>query len=267
MQIQTRLLKFLWTGCCTPVAWGFIFSFLLAGSACAEMPEGQSIAFSTKGVDIYADGSLVQDGEKYALVYVNRKATFKGFLTGGQLADTTNNVLVFVKGLAKNGHCPQTNVHIIDGLLAVGGTFYVVLLDTRAPDGTVGGENIVRGYGVAGQTKGISAGMVFPASGVAAGNRPDGATQSGSVALLPSGIAKPVITGIEVVDGEVRIRFTNTRGDVYYALESKDGTGIWMKPGFDKYRKGAAKAKDEVVVTAPTEGDTKIFKVTVPAVN
>lgn len=267
MQIQTRALKFFWTACCTRAAWAFISSFLLAGAACAEMPEGQSIAFSTKGVDVYTDGSQVQDGEKYALVYVNRKATFKGFLTGGQLVDTTNNVLVFVKGLATNGRCPQTNVHIVDGLLAAGGTFYVVLLDTRAPDGTVGGENLVRGYGVAGQTKGISAGMVFPANGVAAGNRPDGSTQSGSVALLPPGIAQPVITGIDVVDGEVRIRFTNTRGDVYYALEAKGGTGVWMKPGFEKYRKGASKEKDEVIVTAPTDGDTKLFKVTVPAVN
>ena len=267
MQIHAHTFKFFSSGCCSRTTWACVMSLLLAGAACAALPEGQSIAFSTKGADIYMDGSPVQDGEKYALVYVNRNMTFKGFLTGGQLVDTTNNVLVFVKGVAKNGHCPQTNVHISDGVLAAGGTFYVVLLDTRAPDGTIGGENLVRGYGVAGQTKGISAGMVFPASGVAAGNRPDGVTQAGSNALLPSGIVQPVITGIEIVGGEARIRFSNTRGDVYYALESKSGTGVWMKPGFDKYRKGASKEKDEVIVTAPADGETKLFKVTVPAVN
>jgi hypothetical protein len=258
-----------------PFGWfaAIIYSGLLTGlvalpARCQETPvppaSDLSVIFATQGIDRYGDETPVRDGEKYALVYAKKQSEFKGFLTSGQLVDPTNNVLVYCEGLAKDGRCLKTQVTINDPLVKPSGTLYVILLDTRAPDGTVGRDNLVLGYGIAGQTKGFPSGMVVPGSGVVPGNRPDGSTHIDKTTQPPSDIPPPIITAIHVVDGFAHIHFNNSRADVYYALAQKKNSKDWTKPSFNAYRKGGSKPQDEIMMSAPADEELQLFKVIVP---
>jgi hypothetical protein len=223
------------------------------------------VAFSTRGADRYADGTPVRDGEKYALVYVKNKSAFKGLLTSGQLVDTTNNVLVYCEGLAKEGRCPFTEILIKDDLIKANGSLYVILLDTRAPDGSVGGGNIVLGYGVAGAAKTFTSGKVVPGSEIVSGNLPDGSTQIDHPAQLPADIPPPVITSIQIVGGVVNVTFINSRSDVYYTLAKKNLLQDWTKNSFNGYRKGGSRLQEEITISTPVEGSSQLLKLVVPA--
>lgn len=258
---------------------GFIamlYSFLLMGLfalpvLCQELPvetaSTLSVRFATQGIDRYTDETPVRDGEKYALVYAKKKSEFKGFLTSGHLVDPTNNVLIYCEGIAKDGRCPQTQVTINDPLVMPSGTLYVILLDTRAPDGTVGGDNLVLGYAIAGETKGFPSGMVVPGSGVVPGNRPDGSTHIDEASQAPSDVPPPVITAIHVVDGVAHVHFNNSRDDVYYALAQKKNGKEWTKPSFNAYRRGGSKPQDDISLSALADEDSQLFKIIVPDQN
>ena len=252
----------------TTITSGLLLGFFGLPAFCEGTPVSKNsdltVTFATQGRDRYADGTTVLDGEKYALVYAKKKSIFQGFMTSGQLVDPTNNVLVYCEGRAKDGLCPQTQVVITDREIDPSGTLYVVLLDTRAPDGTVGGDNLVLGYAIAGETKGFSGGKVGSGDGIVLGNRPDGSTQIDTPSLPPSDIPAPVITAIHVADGEAHIHFNNSRGDVYYALAQKKNGKDWINSSFNAYRKGGSKLQDVVSLSAPADEDFKLFKVIVP---
>jgi hypothetical protein len=252
----------------TTITRGLLLCFLGLPAFCEVTSVAKSndliVAFATQGLDRYADGTTVRDGEKYALVYAKKKSVFDGFKTSGQLVDPTNNVLVYCEGRAKDGQCPQTQVVMNDSEIDPSGTLYVVLLDTRAPDGTVGGDNLVLGYAIAGQTKGFSGGKVGPGDGIVLGNRPDGSTQIDATSLPPSDIPTPVITAIHVADGVAHIQFKNSRADVYYALSQKKNGKDWINSSFNAYRKGGSKPQDIVSFSAPADEASKLFKIVVP---
>lgn len=103
-------------------------------SICLEAGVNDTVfSFSTKGQDMYADGTRVVDGECYALVWAADGAEFKGFLNNGSLVDEQNNRIVLVAPVAHRGHCPKTVVQLNEDFVkALGkGKFAVVLLDTR----------------------------------------------------------------------------------------------------------------------------------------
>lgn len=227
-------------------------------------PEVLTVAFSTRGTDRYADGTPVRDGEKYAVVYAKTKVEFKGLLTSGQLVDPTNNVLVYCEGVAKDGHCPFTEISLQDRQVKTSGTLYVVLLDTRAPDGTVGGKNIVLGYGIAGNAKTYASGKITPDSEIVSGNRLDGSTQINAPAQPPADIPPPVITSIQVVNGVATITFRNSRSDVYYTLARKNHAQDWTRNSFNSYRKGGLKLQEEITISSPADGNSQLLKIVVP---
>lgn len=89
------------------------------------------ISFSTPGTDTYIDGTAVQDGECYALVW-SADGVFEGIKADGTAIDA-NDKVVLVAPVAKDGKCPDL-VYQVDAEAAKameGGQYGVYLLDTR----------------------------------------------------------------------------------------------------------------------------------------
>ena len=118
-------------------------AMILAAVAAGAAVAGQDnllATFSTQGPDRYADGTVVKDGECYALVWTKTGAAFAGItVTGEAVGDQDLNRVLCIAPLAKDGRCPDVVVEV-DKLVAVqwaeGGTFSLHLLDTRKADGT-----------------------------------------------------------------------------------------------------------------------------------
>lgn len=168
------------------------------------------ISFSTPGVDRYADGSIVKDGESYALVWTANGATFGGLSSDCRELSATDK-LVLVAPLARLGRCPLTVAEIAaaDTNKYVNGSFALYLLDTRVK-GTGGAvtlasyrngrpcvvnsfghsdataESVASGVGVAGRVNAVSA------------------VRLGSVGVY-SQIDAPEITAIVVADAQIRL--------------------------------------------------------------
>ena len=115
----------------------------------ADSQNDKLISFSTSGTSYYQDGlTKIVDNECVALIWIKDGESFGGFNANGTLKDETNNKLVRVVNLAKDGHCPPITFVIpageVEGIYA-GGSFVVYLLDTRDGNGqpTVAQNNTV----------------------------------------------------------------------------------------------------------------------------
>lgn len=105
---------------------------IAAGSLFAvEVPSVQEITFSTQGQDKYADGSVVMDGECYALVW-SQDGAFEGINVDGTAKDANDKVL-YIGNFAKGGQCGLVSFQIADGVVS-GGQYDVWVLDTRVFD-------------------------------------------------------------------------------------------------------------------------------------
>jgi len=95
------------------------------------------VCFSTRGPDRYADGTIVADGERYALVW-SEDGIFEGFQADGLPVDSRDDVLAVVSA-AKGGRCPLSSYPLAADRFVRGGVLALWLLDTRvyASDGTV----------------------------------------------------------------------------------------------------------------------------------
>ena len=90
------------------------------------------ITFSTKGPDRYADGSVVRDGEHYALVWTPSGAAFGGIGADGEAVAPSK--IALSAPVATKGRCPQVKFELDETFVAKnypGGTWGVYLLDTR----------------------------------------------------------------------------------------------------------------------------------------
>ena len=103
---------------------------MVATSATLPVLAGQDnllATFSTKGPDCYADGTVVKDGESYALVWTKAGAAFAGItVTGEAVGDQNLNRVLCVAPLAKGGRCPDVVVEVnkvVADLYAGAGTF------------------------------------------------------------------------------------------------------------------------------------------------
>ena len=102
------------------------FAGLVSAAAFAGMGN-VVISFSTTGPDKYADGSLVRDGETYALVWTKSGATFAG-------KEDENNKIVIKAPEATDHRCPYIQFQVDEEWVSKncpGGTWGVYLLDTR----------------------------------------------------------------------------------------------------------------------------------------
>ena len=130
-----------------------ILAAVASGAVLAD--QGSILAtFSTKGPDCYADGTVVKDGECYALVWTLTNAVFRGISVDGKaVGSQDDNRVLCIAPLAKGGRCPDVVVEVpavLADRYAGAGTFSLHLLDTRRADGTPGGVSAgVNGYGAA----------------------------------------------------------------------------------------------------------------------
>lgn len=185
-----------------------LFSVL---SAClyADSVEDSAIVFSTVGPDKYADGSTVQDGELYALVWTS-DGVFDGFSADGKAVDEKDKILIAAP-LAKDGRCPKVMFQIPKANAATYGKFEVFLMDTRVvsasgvatPRGTVKGEvQLVNGYGR------VSADIALSS----ASSKAEGAAVANLNALAPKNSRQPRVKAIRMEGDEVVLTVENIPG-------------------------------------------------------
>lgn len=180
------------------------------------------ISFSTPGTDTYIDGTAVQDGECYALVW-SADGVFEGIKADGTAVDTNDRV-VLVAPVAKDGKCPDL-VYQVDAEKAKemeGGQYGVYLLDTRrvVAGTTVVGLNAegkldyVKSYATATEPLAAADGIASAAATKAV----DGAAVAAYVE-----VPKPVVA-IEVKNATIKLTVTGMSPVADYWVEK--GTDI-----------------------------------------
>ena len=116
-----------------------IFS-VIAPLAVLAASDDYLLTFSTPGPDRYVDGTIVPDGECYALVWAPAGKAFSGFNADGTAASALDRV-VLAGPLALGGKCRDSIFQVpkaeYDAL--EGGTWSVCLVDTRRANGVPAG--------------------------------------------------------------------------------------------------------------------------------
>lgn len=222
------------------------------------------ITFSTKGPDKYADGTVVKDGENYALVWVKAGAAFGGFTADGKLVDAENNFLLGVFPRAKDGACAETFVQIdktFADAYSAAGNFVLYVLDTRTADKTAVAESKadlekgVQSYGAVASLE-VTGAQITTTTAEAAG-------EAATASALPAGILPPVIKGAEVKDGMFVVTVEQTVPFIRYNLSGGDTPEAADKAGIAEAPK-AGDAKQTIELKYPIKAgeDVKFFKVT-----
>ena len=195
--------------------------------------------FSTPGPDCYADGTLVADGECYALVWSPKGATFAGFNADGT-AISANDRVVFAAPLALEGKCRDSLFQIPADEYAEleGGEWAVCLVDTRMANGVPAGVannaplRVNRWGAVRNEVK-ISTASTFVLDSIAApkaGGRSllaaaapsEAGVCAGTLSAVPDSVTQPRITGFEVVDGVARLTVEDTVPFLTYTISAGD---------------------------------------------
>ena len=200
--------------------------------------------FSTLGPDCYADGTIVRDGECYALVWSPAGTSFSGFNADGTPVSSSDRV-VLAAPLAQGGRCRDVIFQIPAAEYAEleGGEWTVCLVDTRmlngVPAGVRGGRplRVNRWGSVGGDVKlepvdASSQSVAAPklssrgsgSSSASAGAAPAPRSASGIRAsrrsAVPPGLRPPNITAIEVGDDEVWLAVDGTVPYIDYTIIS-----------------------------------------------
>lgn len=214
------------------------------------------ISFSTKGPDRYADGSVVRDGETYALVW-SKDGKFDGFTAAFEPIDPDDRI-VLSGALAKGGRCPdvlfQVPAKTAAGLAA--GVYGVYLLDTRCvfKDGTTGlnapsaaSSGTVNGYGsVSAQVYSTSLNKVFNGE----------ASIASSPAVAPSSLKQPRIKAMEIRGENVFLTVENLKG----FMRVSGGKNI-KSPDYVGAAEETDGGENDVILVAPKTGDKGFFSV------
>ena len=248
---------------------------LAAAFAASAAVNDVRLTFYTKGPDAYKDGTTVRDGEFYALVWVAKDAAFQGFNADGTLVAKEGNELIAAVPFAENGHlafCAKL-VAAADMARYEGGTFELVMLDTRNADGTVSAAKRV---GDTGAWELAAVNGYQPIASVT----PQAAALSTALNIaspirisltseIPEGTPQPVITGMTRREGangrEMVIRVKGTAAYLRYtaAAVGLGGTaGAPSRQDEGTAANGAADPDAEIEIVIPATGDSGFFKVT-----
>jgi hypothetical protein len=241
------------------------------------------VDFSTPGIDRYADGRPVEDGECYALVWSPKGKAFSGFNVDGTAVSSADRV-VLAAPLAMNGCCPRTIFQIPaeEYEELKGGEWTVCLVDTRMSDGFPAGvaDNAPLRVNSWGAVKGgvreapssISNLRLAASSGAKSGSTTGGVRSGASdddttiqpvrannVSSLPPSIKPPTITAIEIQDGEVWLAVADTVPYLSYTIISGKEPGDLKTDYFSEVVDGDAGGEIAIgTVQSPTR---RFFKV------
>ena len=217
--------------------------------------------FSTPGPDCYTDGTIVMDGECYALVWSPAGTTFSGFNADGTAASSRDRV-VLAGELAQDGRCPDAVFQIPAKMYEAlaGGEWAVCLVDTRVRNGK---PLRVNRWGI------ISGGVNITDAASArprlAAATPGGTRSSASVArannlsAVPPNLAPPQITAIEVADGEVWLGVDGTVPYLDYTIISGETPNNLKPDYFAEVVEG--NGRSEIAIGTPESPKRRFFKV------
>lgn len=199
-----------------------VMGLAAAAAFATPVPNVQVIDFFTEGPDTYADGTVVQDGECYALVW-SSDGVFEGIKADGTAKDE-NDKVVYIGAFAKDGRCKPVSFQFKVGTFE-GGKFEMWLLDTRVFENGVAkvgkdenGELIVSCASQATTAQvavSESAGSAAPSQtlqGAEGGAVAEGAT------VAAADVVAPQITGIAFEDDFVKIDLNKTVKGVRYVI-------------------------------------------------
>jgi len=243
---------------------------LLGGLSAFAGKDNVVITFSTKGPDTYADGSVVRDGECYALVWTPTGATFAGINPDGSAAG--NSKVAVRAPIAAGGACPNVEFQIDEtyaNKTYPGGSWAVVLLDTRRfateeVKVTVAGEEIVQKRvlldaqgnkvvsGLGGSVSGY--GLVAADIGRQLASATGAATAAGN---LPAGIEPPKVKDFRVIDGNAYLTLSGTSSALTYGVASGATPGELKATG---ERPVVGGADGETIVITPATGSSGFFQ-------
>lgn len=231
---------------------GLVSACFVACGAYADA-NNKLISFSSPGLDRYADGRIVLDGEWYALVW-SADGNFEGFTPDCAPVDENDRVVI-VAPLAEGGKCPYT-VFQIDSQSAnymSTGTYAVYLLDTRTADrrhvaakNADGKPDSVNGVAVANS----AATSETAATGSVAS---DGWEQS---VLEEADENQPVITAFQVLGAKVQISVDNLFPEVKYNVKMGENPSELDTYGLELPAEDSSSAE---FILNP--GDAKFFQV------
>ena len=219
-----------------------------------------SVLFYSEGPDRYADGSVVLDGEVYALVL--SKGEFAGLNADGSLADPANDTILAAASIAKGGKCAPV-CYIWESEKYSGGTLAVYMLDTRVSstgaDGAVvktvagnkGGLSVVNGY------EKVDAKISTGGACVADENAVNGSAAVASA--LPTDVPQPKISSVEVIDGKVVVKVEDTVPYVRYTISAGQTPSKLDQKDLTKGLNGRSEGLT-LVVDDPKEN--RFFKIT-----
>jgi hypothetical protein len=195
-----------------------LLSCCICTFAFANSVEDARISFSTKGPDCYADGSVVVDGESYALIW-SKDGNFDGFDANGECIDPEDKI-VLLAPVAKDGRCPPVLFQIpaAEAENLKNGQYAVYLLDTRVSSGgetkaggiSGGRPALMNGYGEASAAIAVAGADAFK-SASESGSGGAGIVAS-SLASVPSDCTQPRIKAIRIEGDNVFLTVENLKG-------------------------------------------------------
>ena len=257
-------------------AIALVYAMLWSATAFAGLGD-KILRFSTPGPDRYADGSVVVDGECYALVWSPAGTAFSGFNADGTPVSSRDRV-VLAGALAQGGKCRDALFQIPAAEYEVlkGGEWAVCLVDTRnlngVPVGVQDGMPLrVNRWGL------ISGGVNIAEAGssklrLAAASATTGGTRSGAsnttgtsgarannLSAVPPDLAPPRITDIEVGDGEVWLAVEGTVPYLDYTIISGETPNNLKADYFSEVVGG--EANSEILIGTPASPKRRFFKV------
>lgn len=243
---------------------------LLSGSASAGLDD-KVLVFSTPGVDRYADGRPVADGECYALVWSPAGRAFAGFNADGTAVSPADRV-VLAAPLAQDGRCREClfQVPAAEAAPLEGGTWAVCLIDTRTAAGVPAGatngipRRVNRWCAVEGGVKVADASLLGAAGTDGARAPAKGASDAGvraeTLSAVPESTPAPVITAMDVADGVAAFAVAGTVPFLTYTVESGESLGDFSKDKYADKVDGDPAAEIVLATDAPT--DCRFFRIT-----
>ena len=223
----------------------------------ADNSDGVKFKFSSSG-DTYADGTAVQDGEVYALVWT-KTGLFAGFNEDGSLADSANSDVMVMRA-AKNGGCP-VSVFIFNETHD-GGFYQMYLLDTRAyssegvagaPVGSADGKTLtsVKGFTAVESAR-------FTAAEAKVADVAETSVDGSVGAQIPADVRQPVVTDIAFEGGTVKLTVAETVPYVQYTVKGGKNPAV-IDDVVGNFLNGNAGKTIELTVANP--GEYRFFKV------
>jgi hypothetical protein len=213
--------------------------------------EDSAIVFSTKGPDLYSDGTAVLDGESYALVWT-KDGVFEGFSADGKVIDEEDKLLLTAP-IAKDGHCPRVMFQIPVKDAVNYGRYDVFLLDTRvvssADDKKIvprADAKLVNGYGR------VHAEITLSAFS----NKSEGSVVANMNSAAPKDAMQPRVKSMRIVGDQVILEVENIPGFMRVQsgrdTSAADSTGVALE---------TSENSDTVTLVAPKTGDKGFYRV------